>query len=345
MERRERWFTDGAAALRRTLTAMGMEDSLPSAGQFYAYPLCLMTYGRDAFDGGVFSDEHVPPLTAGGRALVLTCRRCNNTAGTAMDADAAGREAVRDFLAGRSPSRDLRAEFAVGEVSIKGNINNINGAVVMSVVPKANNPYDITNMTRTLTQWADQGVGGRIGFRFMERVSPTAARLSWVRAAYLVAFAAFGWRYAFQACLNPLRAQLAAPAASILPPLAFFDLGASRERRQLLVVEEPAEMRSLAVVLGRHTVFLPGVMEPQPLMPWPLRSPDIRHCRRRIGNACASRFPGRPNHNTLSTDSRAIHDFDAPGQPEVMLPLMVSRALGGRLRHLPHVFSKAGKLG
>jgi len=263
VERRERWFTDGAAALRRTLTAMGMEDSLPSAGQFYACPLCLMTYGRDAFDGGVFSDEHVPPLTAGGRALVLTCRRCNNTAGTAMDADAAGREAVRDFLAGRSPSRDLRAEFAVGEVSIKGNINNINGAVVMSVVPKANNPCDITNMTRTLTQWADQGVGGRIGFRFMERVSPTAARLSWVRAAYLVAFAAFGWRYAFQACLNPLRAQLAAPAESILPPLALFDLGASRERRQLLVVEEPAEMRSLAVVLGRHTVFLPGVMEPQ----------------------------------------------------------------------------------
>ena len=75
MERRERWFSDGASALRRTLTAMGMEDSLPSGGQFYPCPLCLMAYGRDAFEGGVFSDEHVPPRTAGGRALVLTCRR------------------------------------------------------------------------------------------------------------------------------------------------------------------------------------------------------------------------------------------------------------------------------
>ena len=59
MERRERWFSDGASALRRTLTAMGMEDSLPSGGQFYACPLCLMAYGRDAFEGGVFSEDYV----------------------------------------------------------------------------------------------------------------------------------------------------------------------------------------------------------------------------------------------------------------------------------------------
>jgi hypothetical protein len=119
-------------------------------------------------------------------------------------------------------------------------------------------------LIRTLTQWADEGVGGQIGFRFLERVSPTAARLSWVRAAYLAAFAAFGWRYAFLACLNPLRAQFAAPTERILPPIAFFDPDGPRERRQLLVVQEPTQMRSLAVVLGRHTVFLPWVTEPKP---------------------------------------------------------------------------------
>jgi hypothetical protein len=263
VERRERWFTDGAAALRRTLTAMGMGDSLPPTGQFYACPLCLTAYGRDAFEGGVFSDEHVPPRTAGGRVLVLTCRRCNNTAGTAMDADAAGREAVHDFLVGRSLGRDLRAEFAVGDVEVRGNINNVEGAIMMSVVPKANNPDDVTRMSQMLTQWADELVGGRIGFRFLERVSPAAATLSWVRAAYLAAFAAFGWRYVFLACLNPFRAQLAAPADIILPPIAFFDPSAPGERRQLLLVEEPARMRSLAVVLGRHTVFLPSVTEPR----------------------------------------------------------------------------------
>lgn len=262
MERRQRWFADGAVALRRTLNIMGMADSLPP-GDFYACPLCLMAYSRDAFKNGVLSDEHVPPRSSGGRVLVLTCTRCNNTAGTAMDADAAGREALHDLFAGRSLGRNLRAEYKIGEATVRGNVTSVNGAIMMSVVPKANNPRDVTEMTETLTKWADAGVGGSIGFRFLERLSPAAASLSWVRVGYLAAFAALGWRYAFLECLNPLRGQLAAPEETILPPLSFFDPAAPPGRRQLLLVEEPAEMRSLAVVLGRHTVFLPRVEEPR----------------------------------------------------------------------------------
>ena len=118
MGRRERWFADGAAALRRTLNARGMADSLPR-GEFYACPLCLTAYSRGAFEHGVFSDEHVPPRSTGGRVLVLTCTRCNSTAGAALDVDAAGREAVHDFLAGRSLGRDLRAEYKIGEVTVR----------------------------------------------------------------------------------------------------------------------------------------------------------------------------------------------------------------------------------
>lgn len=154
MERRERWFADGAAALRRTLSAIGMAESLPH-GEFYACPLCLTAYGRDAFEHGVFSDEHVPPRSTGSRVLVLTCTRCNSTAGTAMDADASGHEAMHDFLAGRSLSRDLRAEYKIGDITVRGNVTSVNGAIMMSVVPKANNPEDVTEMTETLTKWAD----------------------------------------------------------------------------------------------------------------------------------------------------------------------------------------------
>lgn len=175
---------------------------------------------RDAFEHGVFSDEHVPPHKMGGLVLALTCTHCNRTAGTAMDADAAAREAVHDFMAGRSLSRALRAEYKIGEVTVQGNVTSENGTVIMNVVPKANNPKDVTVMTETLMRWVDTGAGGSIGFRFRERLSPTAASLSWVRAGYLTAFAALGWRYVFLECLNPLRAQLAAPEQSILPPLS-----------------------------------------------------------------------------------------------------------------------------
>jgi hypothetical protein len=102
VNQREAWFVEGATALRRRLKAMGMPDALPPDGQFYACPSCLMTYGRDEFNRGVFTYEHVPPRRLGGRPLVLTCQNCNNEAGTAMDAHAARREAVSTIPTERS---------------------------------------------------------------------------------------------------------------------------------------------------------------------------------------------------------------------------------------------------
>jgi hypothetical protein len=37
--------------------------------------------------------------------------------------------------------------------------------------------------------------GGQIGFELTKQVDLVRARLSWLRAAYLVAFAALGWPY------------------------------------------------------------------------------------------------------------------------------------------------------
>lgn len=51
-----------------------------------------------------------------------------------MDADAAAREAVHDFMAGRSLNRTLRAEYKIGEVTVQGNVTTQNGAIVMNVV-------------------------------------------------------------------------------------------------------------------------------------------------------------------------------------------------------------------
>jgi hypothetical protein len=262
---RDRWFAEGAAALRNTLSAHGMQDMLPTAGEFYACPLCLVTYGRDALDHGVFTREHVPPRHAGGRVLVLTCKRCNDTAGSTIDAEAEGREAVHDFLAGLPTARDLHAEFDVGGARVRGNVSNTGAATFLSVVPQASNPKEVAEMRRILEALAAGGAGGSIGFRLVERVSVTSAKLSWVRAAYLAAFAALGWRYVFMACLGPVRDQLADPSADILPPLALRDSNSPRDRRQLLVVDEPADLRSLAVVIGRYTVFLPSWLEPQPV--------------------------------------------------------------------------------
>lgn len=105
-----------------------------------------------------------------------------------------------------------------------------------------------------------------MGFELTKRAHVVRAQLSWLRAAYLVAFAALGWRYICISHLTPPRAQLADPGATLLPPLALLDPAAMSDRRDLVLVQEPHELRSLAVVLGRYTVFLPGLEDPQPLI-------------------------------------------------------------------------------
>jgi hypothetical protein len=265
-DRQERWFADGAAALRRTLTALNLPNPLPPTGDFYTCPCCLMAYGRDALDQGILTDEHVPPRAVGGRKLLLTCADCNSSAGSALDAHAERREAIQDFLTSPEAGRALSVEVAVGDNIIRGAIRRIDDAWVMQVAPKANHPRQVEEATRTLSAWAAARVaadGRQIGLRFTERMITVRAQLSWVRAAYLAAFAALGWRYVFLRYLDPLRAQLAAPTENVLPPLAMIDPTASAARRQMLVIQEPGTLRGLAVVLGRYTVFLPWVEEPQ----------------------------------------------------------------------------------
>lgn len=265
MDRRQRWFADGAAALRRTTTAIGMDEILPTDGDFYACPCCLTAYGPDALEARYLTDEHVPPDNAGGKKLILTCADCNHRAGSWLDAHADRRTAVQNLVAGRGADRELRAEIGVDGIVLRGNISGIGDALLLSVVAKANRLDDVDRATRTLDGWTAHGaVDGPLGFRVAENISVRRARLSWVRAAYLVAFAALGYRYAFQAQFAQLRAQLADPDAEILPPLGMIDAEAPADRRQLLLVREPAELRSLAVVMGQHTIYLPALEQPRP---------------------------------------------------------------------------------
>ena len=81
------WFDRGAAAY-----ALVRAEQLGEA--VYPCPICLTLFTVDALADGRLSSEHVPPECVGGHELVLTCKRCNNSAGTKLDADAAVKELV-----------------------------------------------------------------------------------------------------------------------------------------------------------------------------------------------------------------------------------------------------------
>ena len=56
-----------------------------------------------------------------------------------------------------------------------------------------------------------------VSFTIHTRFDEARARLSWIRSAYLAAFAALGWSYIFRKVMDPFRNQLKQPDAQIIP--------------------------------------------------------------------------------------------------------------------------------
>jgi hypothetical protein len=55
----------------------------------------------------VLTAEHVPPQSFGGRELLLTCKKCNNDAGTLLDAHARHKEDLAEVTI-RPPRKPLK---------------------------------------------------------------------------------------------------------------------------------------------------------------------------------------------------------------------------------------------
>lgn len=102
------WFELGSRTLRAVLAERGREALLPTDEDWYLCPLCVdVVFTVSEFETKELSIEHVPPKALGGDEMVLTCRKCNNVAGSKFDAEAAKRENLMRFLAGRSGSLRL----------------------------------------------------------------------------------------------------------------------------------------------------------------------------------------------------------------------------------------------
>lgn len=71
------WFDLGAEAIARVL---------PGYPRSSVCPWCLTGFLPAALDLGSLTRDHAPPRSLGGAPLVLTCRKCNNSAGSRLNA-------------------------------------------------------------------------------------------------------------------------------------------------------------------------------------------------------------------------------------------------------------------
>ena len=209
-QRKVRWFDRGAQALRCVVA-----EPLPTDLPVYCCPLCLGGFVREQLEAGVLTDEHVPPLSVGGRPLVLTCTSCNNLASGRLDVAVANEEKVRTFgkphALGSLPATATRRGIPnTGSVRFDGE------TVVMMGDAGQNNPTTLAAYTEALKGIGD---GDEIGVKIRVGRDPIAAGIGWLRSAYLAAFAVYGYRYTLQPMFDPVRGAIADSTNGWKPPI------------------------------------------------------------------------------------------------------------------------------
>lgn len=243
---KQSWFLRGAQAF---------SDVAPAhRGQGYACPICLGISPSLA----TFTLEDVPPQSVGGRPLLLTCERCNGSAGTKLDWHWANFSDVEGFATGNLPE-PVTVNFTYEGLRVVAELSNDGSGFVLKIIKKASNSQtvgEIEQLVRDAIEADGRPQPMHVHLhksKFDERL----VRLSVLRAAYLTGVAVTG--YGMIPVWDPIRRQILDPTQTdrSLSGLVRYERNHPRDRRVLGVIDEPSSMRSICTGFGRWTAFLP----------------------------------------------------------------------------------------
>ena len=197
------WFDRGAAAFERSFPGAISEVIGPDAPACYVCPICTHGFPRESVLTGDLTEEHVPPKCFRGRGLVLTCRGCNNTSGTELDAHARRKENVAEALRGVHTKRPLRVKAMAGTLTLNAQFTSQGRNMQLKIRPHLNHP-ETEAAFKTLMK---KGTQIQVEYHG-DRHSGLAANISWLRSAYLATFAVFGYRVVSDPAMQIVRRQI-----------------------------------------------------------------------------------------------------------------------------------------
>lgn len=180
----------------------------------YICPICLRHFSAADLDQSVKNPltlEDAPPKSLGGKASILTCRECNNTAGQQIDFHLAERMNELDHEA-FLPVVSFAAQFENnGEVT--------GGTVYVSPEREIIIRHDIEkNHPEKLQKYITETVkDAPVNIIFQKKADPFRIQLALLKTGYLLTFAKFGYAFLLSEPYDRVREQLRHPAEVLYP--------------------------------------------------------------------------------------------------------------------------------
>lgn len=239
------WFEAGTAAFERVCPG-ARSRKFPELDNPYICPICTRPFTSEALIDNTLTLEDAPPKSYGGKPIALTCKGCNNQLGSALD----GPLSTLDSAA-MSPCR-----LGMGGVEVQAYQEIRDGGRSFAIPQNQNDPKKVARFFEGLD--AKPGPSGSLQMTYKHDVEERRrADLAWLKTAYIVTFAAWGYFYALSPVMKIVRAQILNPDQTLIPKFKIEKRSSPRDMRFLMLVRTPAEIGGIAVGMGQYIVFLP----------------------------------------------------------------------------------------
>lgn len=215
----------------------------PDVDEVFLCPLCYRLWEREAISAESITLEHVPPKSLGGKVRTITCKDCNNWAGTKLDSQLGQKLEFSAFISG-VPGSTAEARYSLNDQvdSLPATIRRPNPNTWEIIGdPKRSNPNEIRKL-----DYFKEINSFNITFRPYKRNYPEA---SLMRTAYLWLFSVFGYSFLLNSNLSVIRQQIRNPEQSLLPNWGIVNnKDLPNELLGVNVIRKPIELLSFFVV-------------------------------------------------------------------------------------------------
>lgn len=161
----------------------------------YVCPLCKYYFSFESLDqssSNPLTIEHVPPESAGGSDLILTCKKCNNNHGSFFDSHLKSKLELDKFFNSEPGSEFSTSFFINDDIQANGKVSIDSGKNLNFIFEeKRTNPIYKEELISIVT---GKSGTGKLTFK-TPGINYNRFKISLLRAAYLYAFKKMGYAF------------------------------------------------------------------------------------------------------------------------------------------------------